>query len=298
MVEVEWTVGPIPSDDKIGKEIILRYDTDIESQSKFYTDANGREVLERIRNYRPTWNYTIVEPVSGNYYPVNSRIWIKDQNRQFTILTGVYIYCSTATCQVKFLVFLDRSEGGSSIHDGSVEIMLHRRILHDDGLGVGEPLNEMAFGTGLVVRGKQYLIVDSPATSAHVHRVASQQLFMHPLATFALPNLTYADYSANYRQTWSALTEDLPLNVHLLTLDQLDTKQYLIRVENYFEKNEDDTYSTPVIVDLQTIFQTQGIISEITELALGGNFALNDLKRLEWTTTDHESSKMDVPSMF
>ncbi len=88
-VEVEWTVGPIPIDN-IGKEIILRYDTDIQSQSKFYTDANGREVLERTRNFRPTWNYTVVEPVSGNYYPINSRIWIKDQNRQLTVLTGKF----------------------------------------------------------------------------------------------------------------------------------------------------------------------------------------------------------------
>lgn len=88
IVEVEWTVGPIPTADGIGKEIILRYDTDIQSQSNFYTDANGREVLQRTRDYRPTWNYNVTEPVSGNYYPVNSRIWIKDQNRQLTVLTG------------------------------------------------------------------------------------------------------------------------------------------------------------------------------------------------------------------
>ena len=87
-VEVEWTVGPIPIGDNVGKEIILRYDTDIQSQSKYYTDANGREVLERTRNFRPTWNYTVAEPVSGNYYPVNSRIWIKDADRQLTVLTG------------------------------------------------------------------------------------------------------------------------------------------------------------------------------------------------------------------
>ncbi len=88
-VELEWTVGPIPIDDNIGKEVIIRYDTDIASASKYYTDANGREVLERIRDYRPTWNYTVIENVSGNYYPINSRIWIKDQQRQFTVLTGV-----------------------------------------------------------------------------------------------------------------------------------------------------------------------------------------------------------------
>ncbi len=87
-VEVEWTVGPIPVGDNIGKEIIVRYDTNIQSQAKYYTDANGREVLERTRDFRPTWNYTVAEPVSGNYYPVNSRIWIKEANRQFTVLTG------------------------------------------------------------------------------------------------------------------------------------------------------------------------------------------------------------------
>ena len=87
-MEVEWTVGPIPIDDDIGKEIIIRYDTDIKNEKKYYTDANGREVLERIRDHRPTWPYVVDEPVSGNYYPINSRIWIRDNDRQLTVLTG------------------------------------------------------------------------------------------------------------------------------------------------------------------------------------------------------------------
>ena len=71
-VEVEWSVGSIPIDDNAGKEVIIRYDTDIASASKYYTDANGREVLERIRDYRPTWNYMVSENVSANYYPINN----------------------------------------------------------------------------------------------------------------------------------------------------------------------------------------------------------------------------------
>lgn len=85
-------MGPVAIDDNLGKEVIIRYDTDIQSARTFYTDSNGREVLERIRDYRPTWNYTVSEPVSGNYYPVVSRIWIKDSTRQFTILTGKSTY--------------------------------------------------------------------------------------------------------------------------------------------------------------------------------------------------------------
>jgi len=37
---------------------------------------------------------------------------------------------------------VDRPEGGSSLRNGAIELMLHRRILHDDDRGVNEPLNE------------------------------------------------------------------------------------------------------------------------------------------------------------
>ncbi len=88
IAEIDWIVGPIPVGDNIGKEIIMRYDTDIPSNGYFYTDANGREVLERRRDYRSSYNYTVYENVSGNYFPVPSRIWIKDNQRQLTVLTG------------------------------------------------------------------------------------------------------------------------------------------------------------------------------------------------------------------
>jgi lysosomal alpha-mannosidase len=289
VLEVEWTIGPIPIDDNTGKEIILRYDTDIQSQAKYYTDANGREVLERKRDYRPTWNYTVNEPVSGNYYPINSRIWIKDQTRQFTVLTGKKDILDNLFL---FSICTDRSQGGGSIHDGSVEILLHRRLIVDDKFGVDEVLNETAFGEGLVIRGKQLLIVEAPATSALVHRVSAQNMYMHPLATYSLTKQSYADYSAAYRQTWSALTDTLPLNVHLLTLDQLGPKDFLIRVEHYFELNEDEEYSHPVTIDLQSIFKSIGTISNTVELTLGGNFPLAELQRLNWVTSDNESSRV------
>ncbi len=95
-----------------------------------------------------------------------------------------------------------------------------------------ENLDEIAYGHGLVARGKHILILDSPSNSAHVHRTNAQQLYMQPVSTFALTNLPYANYSANYRQTWSALIDTMPPNLHLLTLDQLAPKQYLVRVEH------------------------------------------------------------------
>jgi len=39
-------------------------------------------------------------------------------------------------------VINDRSQGGTSIHEGTLELMLHRRLFVDDHKGVGEALNE------------------------------------------------------------------------------------------------------------------------------------------------------------
>lgn len=103
--EFQWMVGPIHVQDQIGREIITRFDTDIESNGIFYTDANGRELLKRVRDQRPTWNLTLLEKISGNYYPVTAKIAIEDNTRRFAILN-------------------DRAQGGSSLADGSVELMV------------------------------------------------------------------------------------------------------------------------------------------------------------------------------
>ncbi|KAG8441431.1 hypothetical protein GDO86_006973, partial [Hymenochirus boettgeri] len=180
-VELEWTVGPIPIGDRQGKEVISLFETTLQTDGVFYTDANGRQIMKRRRNTRETWNLNQTEPVAGNYYPVNSRIYIKDKYAQLTVLT-------------------DRSQGGSSIKDGSVELMVHRRLLQDDDRGVGEPLLEIGeYGEGLVVRGRHLLLLDNPEQSADTHRTLSIQEYMSPQIV-----LSYGD-GASYSHDSHAL---------------------------------------------------------------------------------------------
>lgn len=76
-LEVEWTAGPIPIDDKRGKELVVRYASNVSSGDTFYTDSNGREMLERRRDFRPTWLLNVTEPISGNFYPLTAAIYIQ-----------------------------------------------------------------------------------------------------------------------------------------------------------------------------------------------------------------------------
>ena len=106
-IEFEYVVGPIPVKDGIGKEVVLTYETDFKNNKTFYTDANGRQMMKRKWDYRPEFKMEVTEPISGNYYPINSRIYLQDEKKgmQMTILN-------------------DRSQGGTSPRDGVIEIMV------------------------------------------------------------------------------------------------------------------------------------------------------------------------------
>ncbi|XP_078577239.1 lysosomal alpha-mannosidase-like isoform X1 [Branchiostoma floridae x Branchiostoma japonicum] len=263
--ELEWTVGPIPIKDDLGKEIISRFDTDIMSDSTFYTDANGRELLARVVDRRLTWKLNQTEPVAGNYYPVNSRILIKDKSKQLTVLT-------------------DRSQGGSSLRNGSLELMVHRRMLYDDGYGVGEPLNETGvFGEGLVVRGKHYLLLDTPESSGQLHRALGEQLYMAPSVLLGLAGGNDPkQYRKEFRTNYTAMKRELPSSVHLLTLEMSEDETVLMRLENQLQKAEGGAPQNVTLTGLFEPFEVE--INTVEELTLGANYPSTMVQRLAWNT--------------
>ena len=64
-------------------------------------------MLKRKLNYRPTWNLNLAEPIAGNYYPVTSKISLVDKYSQ-----------------KRFSALIDRSEGGTSLTNGEIELMV------------------------------------------------------------------------------------------------------------------------------------------------------------------------------
>ncbi|XP_017840564.2 LOW QUALITY PROTEIN: lysosomal alpha-mannosidase [Drosophila busckii] len=252
-VEFEWLIGPIPIEDDIGKEIVMRFDSSLQSNGIFYTDSNGREMLQRVRNKREYFTPNMTESVSGNYYPVTARIALQDEHKRLALLN-------------------DRAQGGSSLADGQLELMLHRRLLNDDAFGVGEALNETQFGTGLIARGKVYLMLNTPTPqSSASERLAQQEIHLPFWPFFSktnspiLSSVPLPDFN------------DLPQAVHLLTLEPYSSSELLLRVENIMDHEEGRTVS----FNIRHIFE--GLSGqEIRETTLDGNMPLADMRRFKF----------------
>ena len=120
-------------------------------------------------------------------------------------------------------LLVDRAEGGTSRQAGQMELMLHRRLFNDDAFGVGEALNETAFGFGLVVRGKHSLVpcLESEEECDLRTRILAERSLMKPVILLGsqctTSNLRYRDSPCqsvsqleNYSGTIPAETSSLP----------------------------------------------------------------------------------------
>ncbi|KAH0948863.1 hypothetical protein HN011_001273 [Eciton burchellii] len=273
-IEFDWLVGPIPVEDKVGKEIVTRYSSNLKTNGEFYTDSNGREMLKRVRNHRPTWDLELEEPVSGNYYPVTSKIAIQDEEKQ-----------------LKLNILNDRAQGGSSLIDGAIELMLHRRLLKDDAFGVAEALNETAFGEGLVARGTHYLFggaVKNVDEFVLKEKELALKLALHPWILGEPLRFDTLDAQINIFNTFtSGLAKPLPPNIHILTLEPWKDDTILLRLEHLFEASEAKLLSQPVEINIQDLFSTFSIES-IKETTLGANQLRSENNPMKWKTETND----------
>ncbi|XP_017057316.2 LOW QUALITY PROTEIN: lysosomal alpha-mannosidase [Drosophila ficusphila] len=279
-VEFEWLVGPIPIDDNLGSEFVTNFKSGISSNGVFYTDSNGREMMKREMNKREDFVADLSrQPVSGNFYPVTSRIALQDDSKRLVLLN-------------------DRSQGGASLEDGALEMLIHRRHLFNDGGGVGEALNDTQYGKGLIARGKLYLVLDLVEEKNTItEREAEKELF-----------LPFWKFFSKAGETGKASTksipdfDDLPKSVHLLTLESFTENEILIRFENFLDKSESNVIS----FNIRDIFDSLGGAA-IRETTLDGNLPLSEMKRfkfhaqnsgnkpstVEYSTAQHKSLEAD-----
>jgi len=130
-----------------GNEVVVQFKVyNFDNNKTFYTDSNGLEMQKRILNYREDWdleyNYNIHnDNITANFYPINSAISMKDisSGRKFTVMN-------------------ERSQSGSSLFPGEIELMQNRAIPGNDGKGEdGYYYERNSFNRGIRVPATYYV---------------------------------------------------------------------------------------------------------------------------------------------
>lgn len=107
---------------------------------RFFTDSNGMEMIERKKKFYPIDNVPGANDdqenrpnfrsIMLNFYPVTSAIAMKDEARR-----------------IQVTVMNDRSQAGTAdlTDRNTIELMQHRRIIHDDNAGMIEGIHDLDF---------------------------------------------------------------------------------------------------------------------------------------------------------
>ncbi|CAH8682579.1 unnamed protein product [Schistosoma rodhaini] len=285
-LEVEWTIGPFPSD-MIGRETVVRYtihgdDVQYRDTGEFFTDSSGRRLIKRLRNRRDDWGipmkYHEEHNITGNYYPIVNRIMIKN----------ILLKWLNKKIPFGLAIYTDRSQGGTSLNDGQLELMLHRQTINDDNLGVNEPLEELGLDNkGLIVRGTHKIRFDELNLIESEDRKTAQEMRRPIIPMFIRSN---KQSLADPFNGWSGIMKCLPNNINLLSLtswplyvvDKPESKnQILVRFENLHTlDNLKHTH-----IDASHLFY--GItITDVTEMTLTADRLKEEAmsQRLHWPT--------------
>lgn len=178
-IEFDYVVGPIPLADRLtGREVITRYITNMSNDGVFLTDSNARQLLPRHK-----LRSMLATQLGGSFYPVVSTLALPNTKK----------IASRPTAEA-IAILVDRPQAGSSLHEGQMEFLIHRRIMQDDYLGVGEPLDEPGEdGRGLVTRGQHRLYLKFQHSHADEHAGDHSRLKNYRNQMFKLPDTPRAN---------------------------------------------------------------------------------------------------------
>ncbi|XP_019058935.1 PREDICTED: alpha-mannosidase 2 [Tarenaya hassleriana] len=197
VIEMEYRVELLGLDFN-DKELIVRYKTDVDNKRVFHSDLNGfqmsrRETYDKI-------------PLQGNYYPMPSLAFIQGSNGQ------------------RFSVHSRQSLGVASLKEGWLEIMLDRRLVRDDGRGLGQGVMD-----NRAMNVVFHLLVEStishtdlsssphPKTPSLLSHVVGAHL-NYPIHTFIAKKPQDISVRVPHYGSFEPLANPLPCDIHIVNL--------------------------------------------------------------------------------
>ena len=131
-IYTESIFDPIPRKTDKGFNYLLVLDSNIDNLNKEYnqpqifTDSQGINMIQRIKDTRPNYKYELTEQVSSNFYPI----------------TSVVSLYETENKKNKINIFSDRAQSAGVVNKGQIQLICQRFSTVDDWKGVGEGLYE------------------------------------------------------------------------------------------------------------------------------------------------------------
>ncbi|KAH7982627.1 hypothetical protein HPB52_006179 [Rhipicephalus sanguineus] len=156
-----------------------------------------------------------------------------------------------------------------------VYIKVHRRLVEDDGCGLGEALNDTS-----VVRGRHWVHLGTSGWP-RMRQQALQLVYAPVLSYYKLgrESLDGMLVTGNF----SGLREELPDNAHLLTLEAVSASRILIRLEHInIDKNDKDANDKLISI---THLLRSNQLEDVHEASLSGHMLLDEMRRLQWRQT-------------
>ncbi|XP_053560133.1 epididymis-specific alpha-mannosidase [Bombina bombina] len=275
-IEQQYRVGPL----ELNRESIIRTSTDIQTDKRIYTDDNAYQM--QMRQFKTYTSNT----VARNYYPMVRTAYIEDNSTRLVFLT-------------------ERSHGISSLENGQVEIMLHRRLWNnlEWDLNYNLTLNDTS-----VVRPTIWLILGSKELTGSLYQRFGMALEHKPLVIYNHLTGNGSTYNKTSRKT-TDMNVTLPPNIHLQILSipgwkyssnhtehiekiykgkvyekEADFHRVLLRIQHLYEIDEDPILSKPVALNLQNLLRGLGTVVFVENRSLTGTWAVNDMSRWKWNT--------------
>jgi len=131
-IYTESIFEPIPRRTDKGFNYLLVLDSNINNinkeynQPQIFTDSQGINMMQRIKDTRPNYKYELTEKVSSNFYPI----------------TSVVSLYETENKKNKISIYSDRAQSAGVVKNGQIQLICQRFSTVDDWKGVGEGLYE------------------------------------------------------------------------------------------------------------------------------------------------------------
>lgn len=239
-VEIESIWDPIPEDAK-ALEYLLVVDSDMDnlinlpsgkSEPEFWTDSNGIKMMRRIKDFRSGFNFPPEDPVSANFYPVNSMFSLREKNyKNYT--TNEYQGLADGNRMMSYMV--DRSESIGGMKKGQFIAIQNRASYADDHKGMRDGfLKEMA-SFKINFRVKSYLVFDNdmPLIKRIERQFQDRFAFLTSIVDKNFPNEEYYSRIKNHKrgsgvehdrkflqkffQNFSKHNKNVLMSIHVLT---------------------------------------------------------------------------------